>query len=159
MTLDRGAAASERVRELGNEAFRASKFAAATRWYSAGLAVHPDAAAADRARLLCNRAMARFSARDYGSAVLDARAATQLDPVNAKAWFRLGRALALAPQLPEATPHAIVAAFDEAHRLAPSDRDIAAARTDARAKWSAKLAERAADRDPPGEVVLGHFVD
>ena len=130
MTLDRGAEASARLRDLGTEAYRARKYEAAVRWYSAALAAYEDAPAPVRARLLVNRATARFQLRDLEAAESDARAATGLDPQNSKAFFRLGRVL-LASE--NASAAAAVDVLETATMLAPKDDSIISALCEAKA--------------------------
>ena len=123
MTLEHSDAARERLRELGNDAFRSRRFDAATRWYTAALA-NADCPASSRAKLLCNRSAARFEAQDYNSAVVDARQATVLDPDFAKAWYRLGQALQHSSSDAKSGVAGAAEAYEIAHALAPEDSSI-----------------------------------
>ena len=98
LTGESDGAARDRIRELGNDAFRRCRYDEALRMYSAAMAVDDAAAVAEkatpaeRAKLLSNRAAAALGHDDYDAAATDAAAATSYDPQNAKAWYRLGLA-------------------------------------------------------------------
>ena len=96
MTDEADSAARDRIKELGNDAFRRSRFDEAIRMYTSALAVDDaapvaeKATPAERSKLLSNRAAAAYGHDDYDSAAADAAAATEIDPSNAKVWHRLG---------------------------------------------------------------------
>ena len=98
LTGESDGAARDRIRELGNDAYRRCRYDEALRMYSAAMAVDDAAAVAEkatpaeRAKLLSNRAAAALGHDDYDAAATDAAAATSYDPQNAKAWYRLGLA-------------------------------------------------------------------
>ena len=94
-----GAKARERIRALGNDAYKRGRYDEAFRMYTTaleaddGAPVAERAAPAERATILSNRAAASLGHSDFHAAAEDAAAATLLDPSNAKAWYRLGGAL------------------------------------------------------------------
>jgi len=125
MSNEASGAERERIKELGNDAFKRSRFDEACRLYTAALAAD-DAAPAperatsvERAKILCNRAAASLGHDDYDSAIDDARAATSLDPKNCKAWFRLGSAL-----LEGEGPKPALEALRTALELKPGDKAV-----------------------------------
>ncbi|KAI9809222.1 MAG: hypothetical protein M1825_002513 [Sarcosagium campestre] len=126
-------------RDQGNECFRSKKWHDAAEFYARGLhaLAHPAAATSDSTSaatvqddplaitslqkiLHLNLAAAHIHLRNYRSALNSCARAIELDPTNAKPFYRSAQALLALSKLPEATD-----AIKRAAAIAPSDAAIA----------------------------------
>lgn len=101
-------------RQSGNEMFRASDFLQAAMEYTAALELDPTMSA-----LYANRAQCWLKLGNHDNALEDSIKTTEVDPSNAKGWFRKGMSLHSMKRYPEAIP-----AFLEAEKLDPSNKQI-----------------------------------
>lgn len=117
----------------GNEHFKAKHYKDARAFYTKALAVE----ALDREiELAClgNRAQCNIELGNYGKAVADCRRALQLQPMNAKHWYRAARAMSEISKLEEAK-----ACIENARQLLPTHTQIEA--------LEKKIVEKIATRD------------
>merc|ERR1712007_72673 len=98
---------AEQKRLRGNEMFRANDFLQAALQYTEALAADPTMSSC-----LANRAQCWLKAGDHEKAFADSVKCTEMDPTNAKGWFRKGMSLHAMEQYTEAIP-----AFLEAEKL------------------------------------------
>ena len=155
------ASARDRMRELGNDAFRRSRFDEAIRMYSSALAVDDAAAPADkaapaeRATLLSNRAAAALGHDDYDAAAADAEAAVAVEPQNAKAWYRLG----MAEWMRRSHGEPCTAALDALRRafeLEPDSSAVGKKLAEVEAVHKREAAEQGDDDElPPNAIDIG----
>lgn len=78
---------SVRLREEGNEAFKAGRYEAAVRYYSEAIEVDPDSELN-----YSNRSFAYFKLKEYEKAAADAEVAVRLNDKFFKGFYRLGMA-------------------------------------------------------------------
>lgn len=115
-----GPAAEERKKQAeekrlkGNDMFRASDFMQATMLYTAALELDPTAAT-----VWANRSQCWLKLGDHDKALADAVKVTEIDPSNAKGWFRKGMSLHAMKRFAEAIP-----ALAEAEKLDPKNKQI-----------------------------------
>jgi hypothetical protein len=107
-------ALSEEKRQQGNEMFRANDFMQAAMQYTEALQLDPAASA-----IWANRSVCWLKLGDHVKALDDATNCTEVDPANAKGWFRRGMALHAQERFPEAIP-----ALVEAEKLEPSNGQV-----------------------------------
>jgi len=105
---------SEEKRQQGNEMFRANDFMQAAMQYTEALQLDPTASA-----IWANRSVCWLKLGDHVKALDDATKCTEVDPANAKGWFRRGMALHAQERYPEAIP-----ALVEAEKLEPSNGQV-----------------------------------
>ena len=126
---------SGEIRALGNDKFKAQDFSGAALIYSKALRYleeeYPSEEeekklAAARAPVLSNRAACSLKIVgdkgkvDFRSAIIDLKEVLEIEPENAKAWFRLGQAYSAAEDVDEE-----YAALKKAAELAPEDKTVA----------------------------------
>lgn len=83
---------AQNFRTRGNECFKQRKFQDAIDYYTQALDQHCGHADIDAA-VLGNRSQAQLELRNYRKAAVDSASVLELDPANAKAWYRSARAL------------------------------------------------------------------
>jgi len=101
-------------RQAGNEMYRASDFLQAAMEYTATLELDPTMAA-----VWANRSQCWLKLGEHGKALEDAAKCTELDPANAKGWFRQGISLHALQRYPEA-----IAPLLQAEKLEPNNKQI-----------------------------------
>jgi len=101
-------------RNKGNDMFRANDFLQAAMEYTGALELDPTASA-----VLANRAQCWLKLGDHEKALDDAKKTTEIDPSNAKGWFRQGMALHAMKRYQEAIP-----ALLAGEKLDPSNKQI-----------------------------------
>ena len=160
-TGESATSARDRMRELGNDAFRRSRFDEAIRMYSSALAVDDTAAPgekaapAERAKLLSNRAAAALGHDDYDAAATDAHAAIAVEPQNAKAWYRLGMA-EWARRTHGEPCDAALDALRRASELEPESSLLGKKLAEVEAAQEKEAAEEGEDRElPPNAIDIG----
>merc|ERR1712083_650032 len=107
----------ELKRQSGNAMFRANDFLQAAMEYTAALELDPTNDA-----LYANRSQCWLKLGNHEKAFDDALKCTEVDPSNAKGWFRKGMSLHAMERHPEAIP-----ALLEAEKLEPNNKQIAEA--------------------------------
>lgn len=117
----------------GNERFKVKLYKDARTFYTKALAVEPLNRDIELA-CLGNRAQCNLELGNYGKAVADCRRALEMQPTNAKHWFRAARALCEISKLEEAK-----ACIENARRLEPTHTQIQA--------LEKKILEKIATRD------------
>merc|ERR1712190_418660 len=88
---------AQKIREQGNQHFKAGQYEEAIRFYSEALKSDPS-----NAGLLSNRAAANLMLKDWDGGFQDSFAAVKSDPSNIKACERCARSLLLANRLNDA---------------------------------------------------------
>lgn len=101
-------------RESGNNMFRANDFLQAAMEYTSALELDPTMSA-----LYANRSQCWLKVGNHEKALEDAVKCTEVDPTNAKGWFRKGMSLHAMKKFPEAIP-----ALLEAEKLEPNNKQI-----------------------------------
>jgi DnaJ family protein C protein 7 len=109
----------ERMKEEGNQQYKAGQYQAALDLYSAALEVDPTNRGTN-SKLLQNRAQCRIKLKQYAEAVADCEKAIALDPQYLKARKLKANALGLAGKWEEA-----VREWKQVQELDPEDRNIA----------------------------------
>eukprot|EP00929_Paragymnodinium_shiwhaense_P009695 TRINITY_DN113963_c0_g1_i1.p1 TRINITY_DN113963_c0_g1~~TRINITY_DN113963_c0_g1_i1.p1 ORF type:complete len:396 (-),score=114.59 TRINITY_DN113963_c0_g1_i1:273-1460(-) len=105
---------AEEKRLKGNDMFRASDFMQAAMEYTSALEFDPEFTT-----VLANRSQCWLKLGDHDKALADAVKVTELDPANAKGWFRKGMSLHAMKRYQEAIP-----ALCEAEKLDPKNKQI-----------------------------------
>lgn len=105
---------AEVKRQAGNEMFRANDFLQAAMEYTAALELDPTAGA-----LYANRAQCWLKIGNHDKALEDAEKCTEVEPSNAKGWFRRGMSLHAMKRYQEAIPSLL-----EAEKLDPANKQI-----------------------------------
>lgn len=105
---------AEEKRLKGNEMFRANDFMQAAMEYTEAVRLNPMMSAA-----WANRSQCWLKLGDHEKALEDAIKCTEVDPTNAKGWFRKGMSLHAMQKYPEAIP-----ALLEAEKLEPNNKQI-----------------------------------
>lgn len=105
---------AEVKRQAGNEMFRANDFLQAAMEYTGALELDPSVSA-----LYANRSQCWLKVGNHDKALEDAVKCTEVDPTNAKGWFRKGMSLHAMKRFPEAIP-----ALLEAEKLDPKNKQI-----------------------------------
>jgi len=105
---------AEVKRAAGNEMFRANDFFQAAMEYTSALELDPKATA-----LYANRSVCWLKLGNHEKALEDAKKCTDIDPTNAKGWFRQGMSLHAMKRFGEAIP-----ALIEAEKLDPKNKQI-----------------------------------
>ncbi|KAJ3034343.1 hypothetical protein HDV00_005176 [Rhizophlyctis rosea] len=82
-----------RTKQQGNKAYLAKDFHQASALYTACLTSSEPFSTKLQAELYANRAACALAVKDYPAAVSDCKEAVRLDPLYAKAYYRLGSAL------------------------------------------------------------------
>jgi len=108
---------AEAKRQAGNEMFRANDFLQAAMEYTSALELDPTVGA-----LYANRSQCWLKVGNHEKALEDAVKCTEVDPTNAKGWFRKGMSFHAMQRYPEAIP-----ALLEAEKLEPSNKQISEA--------------------------------
>lgn len=98
----------------GNDMFRANDFMQAAAEYTASINLDPTVAA-----VFANRSQCWLKLGNHEKALADAEKVIELDPSNAKGWFRKGMSLHAMERYPEAIP-----ALAEAEKLDPKNKQI-----------------------------------
>lgn len=104
-------------RQAGNEMFRANDFLQAAMEYTSALELDPSMSA-----LYSNRSQCWLKLGNHEKALEDAVRCTEVEPTNAKGWFRKGMSLHAMKRYPEAIP-----ALLEAEKIEPSNKQVAEA--------------------------------
>lgn len=105
---------AEQKRTKGNEMFRANDFMQAGLEYSQALELDPDCGP-----VWANRSQCWLKLGDPEKALADAIKCTEVDPTNAKGWFRKGMSLHATKRYGEA-----IGALLEAEKLDPKNQQI-----------------------------------
>lgn len=105
---------AEEKRLRGNDMFRASDFLQAAMEYTEAIRLDPSMSA-----LWANRSQCWLKLGDHDKALADAEKCIEVDPSNAKGWFRKGMSFHAMKQYPEAIP-----ALLEAEKLEPNNKQI-----------------------------------
>ncbi|KAL3502844.1 hypothetical protein ACH5RR_037293 [Cinchona calisaya] len=104
---------AEELKVLANEAFKDHKFAQAIELYTQAIEVNSD-----NAVYWANRAFAHTKLEEYGSAILDATKAVEIDPKYSKGYYRRGAAYLAMGKFKEALKD-----FQQVKKLCPNDQD------------------------------------
>ncbi|KAJ3693881.1 hypothetical protein LUZ60_009361 [Juncus effusus] len=104
---------AEELKVSANEAFKSNKFAQAIELYSEAIELNES-----NAVYWANRAFAHTKLEEYGSAVLDATKAIELDPKYSKGYYRRGAAYLAMGKFKDALKD-----FQQVKRLCPKDPD------------------------------------
>jgi tetratricopeptide (TPR) repeat protein len=118
-------------REKGNEMFRANDFLQAAMEYTSALELDPTMGA-----LYANRAQCWLKLGNHEKALEDAEKCTEVDPGNAKGWFRKGMCYQAMKRYPEAIPPLL-----EAEKIEPTNKQVVEA-----IKMAQLMARRSAER-------------
>lgn len=113
------AAAVGMAREEGNRFFKAKQYAQALEMYTQAIAGVPSSESSLLGALLSNRSACHLQLGRHADALNDARCCAELRPDWAKAYYRLGNALAAGDRLGDA-----VAAFRRGAALDPDSADM-----------------------------------
>eukprot|EP00927_Polykrikos_kofoidii_P074214 TRINITY_DN70195_c0_g1_i1.p1 TRINITY_DN70195_c0_g1~~TRINITY_DN70195_c0_g1_i1.p1 ORF type:complete len:417 (+),score=84.33 TRINITY_DN70195_c0_g1_i1:87-1253(+) len=105
---------ADEKRASGNEMFRASDFMQAAMRYTESLDLNPEVSA-----VWANRAQCWLKLGNHEKCLEDAIRCTEVDPTNAKGWFRKGMSLHAMERYAEAIP-----ALLEAEKLEPGNKQI-----------------------------------
>lgn len=105
---------AEMKRQAGNEMFRANDFMQAAMEYTSALELDPSISA-----LYANRSQCWLKLGNHEKALEDAVRCTEVDPSNAKGWFRKGMSLHAMKRFSEAIP-----ALLEAEKIEPSNKQV-----------------------------------
>jgi hypothetical protein len=105
---------AELKRQSGNDMFRANDFLQAAMEYTSALELDPTICA-----LYANRSQCWLKVGNHEKALEDAIKCTEVDPSNAKGWFRKGMSLHAMERYPEAIP-----ALLEAEKLDTKNKQI-----------------------------------
>jgi len=105
---------AEALRQAGNEMFRANDFMQAAMEYTGALELDPT-----MSTIWANRAQCWLKLGDSDKALADAKKCAEVDPTNAKGWFRQGMSLHAMKRYPEAVPPLL-----EAEKLEPNNKQI-----------------------------------
>lgn len=114
MLKEKKDAAFQAKRESGNEMFRANDFFQAILQYTEALQIDETVSA-----VWSNRAMCFLKTGNHEKALADATKSVEVDPRNAKGWFRKGISLHAMGQYREAIP-----ALLEAEKLEPTNKQV-----------------------------------
>ncbi|XP_071905051.1 serine/threonine-protein phosphatase 5-like isoform X4 [Coffea arabica] len=106
-------ARAEELKVLANEAFNAHKFAQAIDLYTQAIDLNGD-----NAVYWANRALAHTKLEEYGSAIIDATKAVEIDPKYSKGYYRRGAAYLAMAKFKEALKD-----FQQVKKLCPNDPD------------------------------------
>ncbi|XP_027061680.2 serine/threonine-protein phosphatase 5 isoform X4 [Coffea arabica] len=104
---------AEELKVLANEAFKAHKFAQAIDLYTQAIDLNGD-----NAVYWANRAFAHTKLEEYGSAIIDATKAVEIDPKYSKGYYRRGAAYLAMAKFKEALKD-----FQQVKKLCPNDPD------------------------------------
>lgn len=104
---------AEELKVLANEAFKAHKFAQAIDLYTQAIDLNGD-----NAVYWANRALAHTKLEEYGSAIIDATKAVEIDPKYSKGYYRRGAAYLAMAKFKEALKD-----FQQVKKLCPNDPD------------------------------------
>jgi hypothetical protein len=105
---------AEMKRQAGNEMFRANDFMQAAMEYTSALELDPSISA-----LYANRSQCWLKLGNHEKSLEDAVRCTEVEPSNAKGWFRKGMSLHAMKRFPEAIP-----ALLEAEKIEPSNKQV-----------------------------------
>jgi len=105
---------AELKRQSGNEMFRANDYFQAAMEYTSALELDPTISA-----LYANRSQCWLKLGNHEKSLEDATKCTEVDPANAKGWFRKGMSLHAVQNFREAIP-----ALLEAEKLDPKNKQI-----------------------------------
>lgn len=104
---------AEELKVLANEAFKAHKFGQAIDLYTQAIELNGD-----NAVYWANRAFAHAKLEEYGSAIIDATKAVEIDPKYSKGYYRRGAAYLSMGKFKEALKD-----FQQVKKLCPNDPD------------------------------------
>jgi len=106
------APSAETLKNEANKQFEAKKYKEAVETYSKAIDIAPTAI------LYSNRAFAHIKIENFGSAILDAQKAVDLDPKYVKGYYRLGAAKLALGKYKEALGY-----FRQVVKIVPNDKD------------------------------------
>uniref|UniRef100_A0A6M2ECS7 Serine/threonine-protein phosphatase 5 n=1 Tax=Populus davidiana TaxID=266767 RepID=A0A6M2ECS7_9ROSI len=104
---------AEEIKVLANEAFKAHKYGQAIDLYSQAIELNGD-----NAVYWANRAFAHSKLEEYGSAILDATKAVEIDPKYSKGYYRRGAAYLAMGKFKDALKD-----FQQVKKICPNDPD------------------------------------
>jgi len=103
---------ADELKNQANKLFEARKYPDAVETYTKAIDLSPNAI------LYSNRAFAHIKMENFGSAIIDAQKAIELDPKYVKGYYRLGAANLALGKYKEA-----VSFFRQVVRIVPNDKD------------------------------------
>jgi len=140
---------AEKLKDLGNDLFKACKYAEAVIKYNEAIDADPEVPA-----FYTNRAACHLKMENHGLAIADATVAIELDKTFVKAYYRRGSAYMALAKYKDAFKD-----FKSAKQLKPNDRDALQKYKAAEKEVKREAFEKAIHSDEPKREYLADTID